>query len=144
MRAPAMRPFVETYGMSGTMITAVDLLRGLASLAGWKRREVVGAAAMLGASLHYPLRGAVTWKSIVGTNVAADALSNLSSPGVIGGALEASGAIDHIGNILKNRLSGNLRWAILAFSLVPAFFSALSEQAAGAVSMIVGSEPMLA
>ncbi len=45
------------------------------------------AAAMLGASLHYPMRGAVTWKSIVGTNVAADALSNLSSPGVVGGAL---------------------------------------------------------
>jgi indolepyruvate ferredoxin oxidoreductase alpha subunit len=45
------------------------------------------AAAMLGASLHYPLRGAVTWKSIVGTNVAADALSNLSSPGVTGGTL---------------------------------------------------------
>ena len=45
------------------------------------------AAAMLGASIHYPLRGAVTWKSIVGTNVAADALSNLSSPGVRGGAL---------------------------------------------------------
>src|SRR5678809_393087 len=45
------------------------------------------AAAMLGASIHYPLRGAVTWKSIVGTNVAADALSNLSSPGVKGGAL---------------------------------------------------------
>src|ERR671928_1622226 len=37
------------------------------------------AAAMLGASISYPLRGAVTWKSIVGTNVAADALSNLSS-----------------------------------------------------------------
>ncbi len=45
------------------------------------------AAAMLGASIHYPLRGAVTWKSIVGTNVAADALSNLSSPGVKGGVL---------------------------------------------------------
>jgi len=45
------------------------------------------AAAMLGASIHYPLRGAVTWKSIVGTNVAADALSNLSSPGVTGGVL---------------------------------------------------------
>src|SRR3954463_13585190 len=45
------------------------------------------AAAMLGASIHYPLRGAVTWKSIVGTNVAADAPSNLASPGVIGGAL---------------------------------------------------------
>ncbi len=45
------------------------------------------AAAMLGASIHYPVRGAVSWKSIVGTNVAADALSNLASPGVIGGAL---------------------------------------------------------
>src|SRR3954452_20896599 len=45
------------------------------------------AAAMLGASINYPLRGVVTWKSIVGTNVAADALSNLASPGVIGGVL---------------------------------------------------------
>jgi len=45
------------------------------------------AAAMLAASINYPLRGAVTWKSIVGTNVAADALSNLASPGVQGGAL---------------------------------------------------------
>ena len=45
------------------------------------------AAAMLGASIHYPLRGCVTWKSIVGTNVAADALSNLASPGVVGGTL---------------------------------------------------------
>ena len=45
------------------------------------------AAAMLAASINYPVRGAVTWKSIVGTNVAADALSNLASAGVIGGAL---------------------------------------------------------
>jgi indolepyruvate ferredoxin oxidoreductase, alpha subunit len=45
------------------------------------------AAAMLGASIMYPVRGAVTWKSIVGTNVAADALSNLASPGVLGGAV---------------------------------------------------------
>ena len=46
-----------------------------------------GAAAMLGASINYPLRGAATWKSVVGTNVASDALSNLSSAGVVGGAL---------------------------------------------------------
>ena len=45
------------------------------------------AAAMLGASINYPLRGAVTWKSTVGTNVASDALSNLCSAGVKGGAL---------------------------------------------------------
>ncbi len=46
-----------------------------------------GAAAMLAASVNYPLRGAVTWKSTVGTNVASDALSNLASAGVQGGAL---------------------------------------------------------
>jgi indolepyruvate ferredoxin oxidoreductase, alpha subunit len=45
------------------------------------------AAAMLGASINYPARGAVTWKSIVGTNVASDALTYLSSAGVVGGAL---------------------------------------------------------
>ncbi len=46
-----------------------------------------GAAAMLGASINYPVRGAVTFKSTVGTNVAADALSNIASAGVKGGAL---------------------------------------------------------
>ena len=45
------------------------------------------AAAMLAASINYPLRGAVTWKSTVGTNVASEALSNLASAGVKGGAL---------------------------------------------------------
>jgi indolepyruvate ferredoxin oxidoreductase alpha subunit len=46
-----------------------------------------GAAAMLGASINYPLRGAVAFKSTVGTNVASDALSNLASAGVKGGTL---------------------------------------------------------
>jgi indolepyruvate ferredoxin oxidoreductase alpha subunit len=45
------------------------------------------AAAMMAASVNYPLRGAVAWKSVVGTNVASDALSNLASGGVTGGAL---------------------------------------------------------
>src|SRR5580698_4696641 len=46
-----------------------------------------GAAAMLGASINYPIRGAVTWKSTVGTNVASDALANLASSGVTGGTV---------------------------------------------------------
>lgn len=45
------------------------------------------AAAMLSASVMYPVRGAVTWKSTVGTNVASDALSNLASGGVTGGTV---------------------------------------------------------
>src|SRR6201997_4225401 len=45
------------------------------------------AAATLAASVNYPLRGAATFKSTVGTNVASDALANLASGGVTGGAL---------------------------------------------------------
>ena len=45
------------------------------------------AAATLAVSVNYPLRGAVTFKSTVGTNVASDALANLASGGVTGGAL---------------------------------------------------------
>ena len=45
------------------------------------------AAATLAASVNYPLRGAVTFKATVGTNVASDALANLASGGVAGGAL---------------------------------------------------------
>src|ERR1700748_1788673 len=45
------------------------------------------AASTLATSVMYPIRGAVTWKSTAGTNVASDALSNLASGGVTGGAL---------------------------------------------------------
>ena len=49
------------------------------------------AAAMLAASVHYPIRGAVTFKGPVGVNVASDALANLASAGVTGGALAIIG-----------------------------------------------------
>src|ERR1700722_4672149 len=45
------------------------------------------AAATLAASVNYPIRGAVTFKSPVGINVASDAIANLASGGVTGGAL---------------------------------------------------------
>jgi 2,3-bisphosphoglycerate-independent phosphoglycerate mutase len=46
-RAPRLRPFAEVYGPRGAMITAVDLLRGLAVLLGWDRIEVPGATGYL-------------------------------------------------------------------------------------------------
>jgi indolepyruvate ferredoxin oxidoreductase alpha subunit len=68
------------------LVDAKDIMDGLGVHLETCTNEAA-AAAMLGASINYPIRGAVTWKSIVGTNVAADALSNLASPGVQGGAL---------------------------------------------------------
>ena len=46
-QAPRLRPFREAYGPSGAMITAVDLLRGIAALVGWDRIEVPGATGYL-------------------------------------------------------------------------------------------------
>lgn len=40
---PKLAPFADLHGVRGVMITAVDLLRGLASLMGWQRIEVPGA-----------------------------------------------------------------------------------------------------
>ena len=46
-RAPAFEPFAAKYGPQGAMITGVDLLRGLAALAGWRRVDVPGATGYL-------------------------------------------------------------------------------------------------
>ncbi|HWG51310.1 MAG TPA: indolepyruvate ferredoxin oxidoreductase subunit alpha [Candidatus Acidoferrales bacterium] len=65
---------------------ANDILSGLGIHFEHSASEAT-AAATLAASVNYPLRGAVTFKSTVGTNVASDALANLASGGVTGGAL---------------------------------------------------------
>jgi 2,3-bisphosphoglycerate-independent phosphoglycerate mutase len=46
-QAPQLTPFAEQYGLRGAMITAVDLLRGIAALIGWDRIEVPGATGYL-------------------------------------------------------------------------------------------------
>ena len=44
---PHLKPFAELYGKRGAMVTAVDLLRGLAQLIGWRRIDVPGATGYL-------------------------------------------------------------------------------------------------
>jgi 2,3-bisphosphoglycerate-independent phosphoglycerate mutase len=46
-QAPKLTPFTQQYGPRGAMITAVDLLRGIAALVGWDRIEVPGATGYL-------------------------------------------------------------------------------------------------
>jgi 2,3-bisphosphoglycerate-independent phosphoglycerate mutase len=46
-KSPTLPNFKQRFGVSGVMITAVDLLRGLASLIGWDRIEVEGATGYL-------------------------------------------------------------------------------------------------
>ena len=42
-KLPQLPGFAETHGKTGTMITAVDLLRGIAALIGWHEVNVPGA-----------------------------------------------------------------------------------------------------
>jgi 2,3-bisphosphoglycerate-independent phosphoglycerate mutase len=46
-RAPHLRPFAEVYGKQGAIISAVDLVRGVGVLLGWKRIDVAGATGYL-------------------------------------------------------------------------------------------------
>ena len=54
--APQMEPFVEKYGPTGAVITAVDLLRGIAICIGWDIIQVPGATGYL--DTDYAAKGA--------------------------------------------------------------------------------------
>jgi 2,3-bisphosphoglycerate-independent phosphoglycerate mutase len=46
-RAPHLTPFAQVYGKRGAIISAVDLVRGVGILLGWKRIDVPGATGYL-------------------------------------------------------------------------------------------------
>jgi 2,3-bisphosphoglycerate-independent phosphoglycerate mutase len=46
-RAPHLLPFEKVYGKRGAIISAVDLVRGVGILLGWKRMDVAGATGYL-------------------------------------------------------------------------------------------------
>ena len=66
-RAPRLTAFQELYGVQGTMITAVDLLRGLAALVGWKRIEVPGATGYI--DTDYAAKGRFAIKALPHTDL---------------------------------------------------------------------------
>lgn len=55
-RAPRLEAFEVRFGVRGAMITAVDLLRGLARLVGWRNISVPGATGYL--DTDYAAKGA--------------------------------------------------------------------------------------
>ena len=46
-KAPSLCPFAEVYGKRGAILSAVDLVRGVGILLGWKRIDVPGATGYL-------------------------------------------------------------------------------------------------
>jgi len=66
-RRPALLPFSEVYGRRGAMITAVDLLRGLAALIGWRRIEVPGATGYT--DTDYAAKGCYAIEALADTDI---------------------------------------------------------------------------
>ncbi|HTQ38613.1 MAG TPA: cofactor-independent phosphoglycerate mutase [Pirellulales bacterium] len=66
-RTPRLSPFEKVYGVQGTMITAVDLLRGLAALVGWRRIEVPGATGYI--DTDYAAKGRYAIEALPNTDV---------------------------------------------------------------------------
>jgi 2,3-bisphosphoglycerate-independent phosphoglycerate mutase len=58
-QAPRLPSFADEYGARGAMITAVDLLRGIAALIGWDRIDVPGATGYLDTDYRAKGRAAV-------------------------------------------------------------------------------------
>ena len=99
------------------------------------------AAAMLAASVHYPIRGAVTFKGSVGVNVASDALANLASSGVNGGALIIVGEDYGEGSSIMQERSHAFAmksqfWLLDPRPNLPSIVAAASEAAAAATSVV--------
>jgi 2,3-bisphosphoglycerate-independent phosphoglycerate mutase len=92
---PQLTPFQELHGKSGMMITAVDLLRGLATLMGWPRIEVPGATGYT--DTDYAAKGRYAVKSLPSTDIICvhvEATDEASHEGDVEAKITALEAID--------------------------------------------------
>jgi 2,3-bisphosphoglycerate-independent phosphoglycerate mutase len=112
---PRLRPFAELYGKQGAMITAVDLLRGLAQLLGWRRIEVPGATGYL--DTDYAAKGRYAVQALADVDlvcVHVEATDEASHEGRADAKIQALEEIDrHIVGPLHKALEGYGEYRIL-------------------------------
>ena len=113
--APRLESFEQLYGVRGAMITAVDLLRGLAKLIGWKRIDVPGATGYL--DTDYAAKGRYAVEALKEHDlvcVHVEAPDEASHEGRADAKIEALEQIDrHIVAPVFAALQGYPQWRIL-------------------------------
>jgi len=113
--APRLEPFEQLYGVRGAMITAVDLLRGLAKMIGWKRIEVPGATGYL--DTDYAAKGRYAVEALKEHDLVCvhiEAPDEASHEGRADAKIEALEEIDrHIVGPVFEALQGYPQWRIL-------------------------------
>ncbi len=114
-RTPRLEPFQQVYGCIGKMITAVDLLRGLASLIGWQRIEVPGATGYT--DTDYAAKGRYAIESLPTTDlicVHVEATDEASHEGDVSAKIKALEEIDrHIVGPLLDALDAQGEFRLL-------------------------------
>lgn len=124
-KAPKLQPFTAAYGPQGAMITAVDLLRGLASLVGWKRIEVPGATGYTDTDYAAKGRYAIdALKQVDLICVHVEAPDEASHEGDVAAKVKAIEEIDrHIVAPLASELQPTGNWRIMISPDHPTFLS---------------------
>jgi 2,3-bisphosphoglycerate-independent phosphoglycerate mutase len=122
-QAPKLRPFADAYGPKGAMITAVDLLRGIAALVDWDRIEVPGATGYLDTDYAAKGRAAVAaLKSYDIVCVHVEASDEASHEGRCEEKVKAIEQIDqHIVGPLLDALASYGDWRIMISPDHPTF-----------------------
>ncbi len=114
-QAPRLIPFHEKYGKTGAMITAVDLLRGLAKLVGWRVIEVPGATGYT--DTDYAAKGRYAMDSMAETDIICvhvEAPDEASHEGDVQGKVRALESIDrHIVGPLHEALKAGGEYRLL-------------------------------
>ncbi len=112
---PAVPPFAEVYAKSGAMITAVDLLRGLAALLGWRRIDAPGATGYL--DTDYAAKGRAAVAALADTDlvcVHVEAPDEASHEGNAAAKIKALEEIDrHIVGPLHTALAAQGEYRLL-------------------------------
>jgi len=144
-RAPRLRPFAEAYagfGRGATMITAVDLLRGLALLAGWRLREVEGATGYL--DTDYAAKGRAAIEELDSADlvcVHVEAPDEASHQGDVAEKVTALERIDEaIIAPVAARLAREPAWRILVCPDHPTFLSTKTHSRGAVPWLIAGSD----
>jgi 2,3-bisphosphoglycerate-independent phosphoglycerate mutase len=94
-KTPQLEPFAQRFGKSGKIITAVDLLRGIALLIGWDVVEVPGATGYT--DTDYAAKGRYAIETLDSTDVVCvhvEATDEASHEGNVSGKIKALEAID--------------------------------------------------
>jgi 2,3-bisphosphoglycerate-independent phosphoglycerate mutase len=114
-RRPSLEPFADVYGVAGAMITAVDLLRGLANLVGWRNIAVPGATGYT--DTDYAAKGRYATEALDESDlvcVHVEATDEASHEGDAHGKVKALEEIDrHIVSPLVDRLAALGDWRLL-------------------------------